>query len=76
MPTLTWVSDINAVILNGFKPVFVDINLSNLSMNDEEILKKINKKTLGVFITHAQGFNGLTDRLLKILKDDNNNRNP
>ena len=38
-------------------------------MNVEEILKKINKKTLGVFITHAQGFNGLTDRLLKILKE-------
>ena len=69
VPTLTWVSDINAVILNGFKPIFVDINLSNLSMNVEEILKKINKKTLGVFITHAQGFNGLTDRLLKILKE-------
>ncbi len=70
VPTLTWVSDINAVILNGFKPVFVDINLSNLSMNVEEISKKINKKTLGVFITHAQGFNGLTDRLLKILKEN------
>ena len=69
VPTLTWVSDINAVILNGFKPVFVDINLSNLSMNTNEIFKKINKKTLGVFITHAQGFNGLTDRLLKILKE-------
>ncbi len=69
VPTLTWVSDINSVILNGFKPIFVDINLSNLSMNVEEILKKINKKTLGVFITHAQGFNGLTDRLLKKLKE-------
>ena len=69
VPTLTWVSDINSVILNGFKPVFVDVNLSNLSMNDEEVIKKINKKTLGVFITHAQGFNGLTDRLLKKLKE-------
>ena len=69
VPTLTWVSDINSVILNGFKPVFVDINLTNLSMNVDEILKKINKKTLGVFITHAQGFNGLTDRLLKKLKE-------
>ena len=57
VPTLTWVSDINSVILNGFKPV-LDVNLSNLSMNDEEVIKKINKKTLGVFITHAQGFNG------------------
>ena len=68
LPTLTWVSDINAVIMNGFKPVFVDVNLDNLSMNTDQVLKKINKKTLAVFITHAQGFNGLNDRLLKILK--------
>ena len=69
VPTLTWVSDINSVLVNGFKPVFVDINLFNLSMNSEEVLKKINKKTLAVFITHAQGFNGFTDSLLKKLKE-------
>ena len=68
VPTLTWVSDINSVIMNGFKPVFVDINFSNLSMNVEEILKKISKKTLAVFITHAQGFNGLSNKLLQVLK--------
>ena len=68
VPTLTWVSDINSIILNGFKPVFVDIDLKNLSMNNDHFLKKINKKTLAVFITHAQGFNGLTDKLIKILK--------
>ena len=68
VPTLTWVSDINSVIMNGFKPVFVDINFSNLSMNVEEILKKISKKTLAVFITHAQGFNGLNSKLLQVLK--------
>tara|TARA_B100000767_G_C19740283_1_gene525851 strand:+ start:369 stop:1556 length:1188 start_codon:yes stop_codon:yes gene_type:complete len=68
IPTLTWVSDVNSVIMNGYKPVFVDVNLSNLSMNIDQVLKKINKKTLAVFITHAQGFNGLNDRLLKELK--------
>ena len=68
VPTLTWVSDINSVIMNGFKPVFVDINFSNLSMNVDEILKKISKKTLSVFITHAQGFNGLNNKLLRVLK--------
>ena len=68
VPTLTWVSDINSVIMNGFKPVFVDINFSNLSMNVEQILKKISKKTLAVFITHAQGFNGLNNKLLRVLK--------
>ena len=68
VPALTWVSDINSIIMNGFKPVFVDINLSNLSMNTEQVIKKINKKTLAVFITHAQGFNGLNQNLIKILK--------
>ena len=68
VPSLTWVSDINSVVMNGFKPVFVDINFSNLSMNIDQVVKKISKKTLAVFITHAQGFNGLNNKLLKILK--------
>jgi len=68
VPTLTWVSDINSLIMNGFKPVFVDINLSNLSMNLEQVLKKINKKTLAIFITHAQGFNGLDNNFLNQIK--------
>jgi len=68
VPSLTWVSDINSVIMNGFKPVFVDIDLENLSMSTDQVLKKINKRTLAVFITHAQGFNGLTNRLLNFLK--------
>ena len=68
VPTLTWVSDVNSVLLNGFKPVFVDINLNNLSMNINNVIKKISKKTLAVFITHAQGFNGLNSKILKVLK--------
>ena len=68
VPTLAWVSDINSVIQNNFKPVFVDINSKNLCMDEDEIIKKIYKKTLAVFLTHVQGFNGLSDRLLTFLK--------
>ena len=68
VPTFTWVSDIVSLIHYGFTPVFVDIDLKNLSMNEEDIFKKINKKTRAVFLTHAQGFNGLSDKILKILK--------
>ena len=68
VPSLTWVSDINSVIMNGFKPIFVDIDLNTLSMSTEQVIKKINKKTLAVFITHAQGFNGLSNKLLAELK--------
>ena len=68
VPSLTWISDIVAVIKNGYKPTFVDINLSNLSMNIDQVISKINKNTRAVFITHAQGFNGLNQKLLNFLK--------
>ena len=68
LPTLTWVSDINSVIQNNFKPVFVDINPKNLCMSEVEIIKKVNKNTLAVFMTHAQGFNGLTSKLVSFVK--------
>jgi len=71
VPTLTWVSDIVSVIQNGFTPVFVDINPKNLCMDDEQIIAKLTEKTKAVFITHVQGFNGLTNRLLETLEKKN-----
>lgn len=71
VPTLTWISDITAVSENGFKPIFVDISLKNLCMDENDLLKKITKKTQAVFITHAQGFNGLSEKILNKLKDKN-----
>ena len=68
VPTLTWVSDINSVIMAGFKPVFVDIDPRTLSMNQDQVLNKINKNTLAVFVTHVQGFNSLSEKLLKKIK--------
>jgi CDP-6-deoxy-D-xylo-4-hexulose-3-dehydrase len=71
LPPLTWVSDISAVIQNGFKPVFVDINPQNLCMKDEQVVEKLSEKTKAVFLTHVQGFNGITERLLRELKEKN-----
>ncbi len=67
VPPLTWNSDINAVVQNNFKPKFVDINLNTLSMDPSKIIKNLNKNTKAVFLTHAQGFNGLTKELLNFL---------
>jgi len=69
VPTLTWTSDIASVIQNGFVPVFVDINPRNLCMDDEQVISKLTDKTRAVFITHVQGFNGLTDRLLRAIQE-------
>jgi CDP-6-deoxy-D-xylo-4-hexulose-3-dehydrase len=71
VPPLTWVSDIASVIQNGFDPVFVDINPRTLCMNDDQVISKLNPRTKAVFLTHVQGFNGLTERLLQVLQEKN-----
>jgi len=68
VPTLTWISDISSVLQNGFTPVFVDIDPQSLAMDTEQILTSITDKTRAVFLTHAQGFNGLTDKLINELE--------
>ena len=67
VPPLTWVSDIAALIHTGFTPIFADINPRTLAMDSSEIMKKVNENTRAVFLSHIQGFNGLTDELLKFL---------
>jgi len=64
VPPLTWVSDIATVLQNGFVPVFADIDPRTLAMDPAQILTKVTDKTRAVFLTHVQGFDGLTDELL------------
>lgn len=68
VPTLTWVSDITSVLRAGFRPVFVDIDSRTLGMDEEEVLRKLNRDTRAVFLTHVLGFNALSERLLRELE--------
>lgn len=67
-PPLAWVSDIASVLQNGFVPVFADINPETLAMDANQIIDKITNKTRAVFLTHVQGFDGLTDKLIQELE--------
>ncbi|HEX5393508.1 MAG TPA: DegT/DnrJ/EryC1/StrS aminotransferase family protein, partial [Rhodocyclaceae bacterium] len=71
VPPLTWISDIASVLQNGFTPVFVDIDRRSLAMDSTKILDAITPRTRAVFLTHVQGFDGLTDELLAALKERN-----
>lgn len=66
IPPLTWISDISSVIFSGFKPIFCDINLKNLSFDLNKLEKLINPNTKAIFLTHVLGINGLTNELLDI----------
>jgi CDP-4-dehydro-6-deoxyglucose reductase, E1 len=64
VPTITWVSDIAAVLHCGFEPVFVDVDPRTLGMDNDEVLAKFTSRTRAVFLTHVLGYNALTQRLL------------
>ena len=71
IPPLTWISDISSVIFSGFKPVFCDINLKNLSFDIDKLKEAITPNTKAIFLTHVLGINGLTDELLQLCKEKN-----
>lgn len=64
VPTITWVSDITAVLHAGFEPVFVDIDPRTLGMDNRQVLEKLTTRTRAVFLTHVLGYNGLSRELL------------
>ena len=61
---LNWVSDISAILQTGFKPVFVDIDLDTLSLDNQKVLEAITSETRAVLFSHIQGFDGYDDELL------------
>ena len=71
VPPLTWISDVASVLQNGFTPVFVDIDPHSLAIDSNQVLAKVNHKTRAVFLTHVQGFDGLTDQLVSELERKN-----
>lgn len=68
VPPITWVSDIAAVLHNGFIPVFCDISLTTLALDEELIEQCITPKTRAIFLTHVLGYNGLTQKIVDLCK--------
>jgi CDP-6-deoxy-D-xylo-4-hexulose-3-dehydrase len=68
VPTITWVSDIAAVLHCGLEPVFVDIDPRTLGMDNEQVIERITSRTRAVFLTHILGYNALSHRLLDELE--------
>lgn len=71
MPSYTFTSTANAVVLRGAQPVFVDIDKDNLCIDLKDLEKKITKKTKAIFIVHYGGNCCDMDLLLKIKKKIN-----
>lgn len=71
VPPLTWVSDVASIINNGHNPVFVDINLNNLSFDINKLKESITPRTKAIFLTHVLGLNALTEELIQLCREKN-----
>mgnify|MGYP006074441953 FL=1 len=71
MPSYTFTSTANAVVLRGAKPVFADINPISLNIDSNIIERLITKKTKAIFVVHYGGSCMNLDKILKIKKKYN-----
>jgi len=73
LPPFTWSSDISSAIWMGFEIEFVDINLSTLAIDENKLEEVLNlyDDIRAVFLTHAQGINGLTPKIIELCNTNN-----
>lgn len=71
VPPIGWVSDISSVVQLGLTPVFVDLDIKNMSITSNNIKKAITDKTKALVLVHCLGFNGINDEIINICKEKN-----
>jgi len=71
IPSLTFVSTAHAVILNGAKPIFVDVNPDTLCLDEKQIQNSITKNTKAIIPVHFAGFPCNLTAIRSICKKNN-----
>lgn len=71
VPAVTWTTNITSVIQVHLKPVFVDVNLQDLSFDYEQLEKAITPRTKIILVTHLIGLPANMDRLQEIAEKYN-----
>jgi len=68
IPAICWSTSLWPIIQSGLKVKFVDIDLSTLNIDLNDLLKKITKKTKALMLVHALGNCTDMTRLMNICK--------
>lgn len=66
VPSMTFASTVNAILYNGGKPIFVDIDPKTLCIDVEDLKKKISKKTRVILPVYFGGFPIEFEKIQKI----------
>lgn len=67
---LNWVSDISAILHAGLTPIFCDINLKNLALDEDKLVQLISSRTGAILLTHILGYNGLTPKIIDAVSNN------
>jgi dTDP-4-amino-4,6-dideoxygalactose transaminase len=71
IPAFTFVSTVNAFVLRGAKPVFVDIRPDTLNLDEKRLQAKITARTKAIVPVHYAGVGCEMDAILEIARRDN-----
>lgn len=66
VPSFTWVSCAQAVLLAGHKPVFCDVDPRTMNVRAEDIQSRITEKTAAVMVVHYAGLAVNMDPILAL----------
>jgi dTDP-4-amino-4,6-dideoxygalactose transaminase len=71
VPSFTFVSTVNAFVLRGAKPVFVDIRPDTLNLDENKLSSLITPQTRAIVPVHYAGVGCEMDKILHIAQDAN-----
>lgn len=69
VPSYTFSSTVNPILLAGATPVFADIQEETLNIDPDEIRKKITPKTRAIYPVHYGGVSCAMDEIMEIAQD-------
>jgi dTDP-4-amino-4,6-dideoxygalactose transaminase len=73
VPSYTFSSTVNPVLLAGANPVFADIQEDTLNIDPANIREKITKKTRAIYPVHYGGISCAMDEIMEIAQEHNLN---
>lgn len=68
VPSFTFVSTVNAFVLRGAKPVFIDIRPDTLNLDETQLERLITPRTKGIVVVHYAGVGCEMDVILEIAR--------
>ena len=71
VPSFTFISTANAVLFQGAKPVFAEIEPNTFNISPEDVKKKITDKTKAIIPVHYGGQVADMDPIMEIAKEHN-----